>query len=270
MSKRSYPCETPGNSKNSCDSGETEISEARRSVITPKNFWFWFGGIWLSVGLVFLVVGVSVGIHRMSVNERLEREGRTVDGIVLTKEIYRKSNKSGKQSNPSYRVTFRFVPREGEIVRGTADVTAEDWDVLEERGPVQVTYLPDEPHSYRIHGQSDDIVLPIVFGAVGGVVGSLGAFIVFNAVKTRKRAKDLGRTGMTAEATITDIGPSYLRINGMNQVKLHYEYRDAQGKTRKGSCTMSPEEAGEWPPGRMGRVRYDPRKPGVNIWVGAD
>jgi hypothetical protein len=112
-------------------------------VITQKNFWFWFGGIWLSVGLVFLVVGVSVGIHRMSVDERLEREGRTVDGMVLTKEIYRKSSKSGNSSSPSYRVTFRFVPRDGEIVEGTADVTAEDWDVLEERGPVQVMYLPD-------------------------------------------------------------------------------------------------------------------------------
>jgi hypothetical protein len=239
-------------------------------VITQKNFWFWFGGIWLSVGLVFLVVGVSVGIHRMSVDERLEREGRTVDGMVLTKEIYRKSSKSGNSSSPSYRVTFRFVPRDGEIVEGTADVTAEDWDVLEERGPVQVMYLPDEPQSHRIHGQSDDTVLPIVFGVVGGVIGSLGGFVVFNAVGARRRERDLARSGMTAEATITDVGPSYLRINGVNQVTLHYEFQDAQGKTRKGSCTMAPEEAGEWPPGRMGRVRYDPRKPNVNVWRGAD
>ena len=239
-------------------------------MITQKNFWFWFGGIWLSVGLVFLVVGVSVGIHRMSVDERLEREGRTVDGMVLTKEIYRKSSKSGNSSSPSYRVTFRFVPRDGEIVEGTADVTAEDWDVLEERGPVQVMYLPDEPQSHRIHGQSDDIVLPIVFGVVGGVIGSLGGFVVFNAVGARRRERDLARSGMTAEATITDVVPSYLRINGVNQVTLHYEFQDAQGKTRKGSCTMAPEEAGEWPPGRMGRVRYDPRKPNVNVWRGAD
>jgi len=239
-------------------------------VITQKNFWFWFGGIWLSVGLVFLVVGVSVGIHRISLNERLEREGRTVDGMVLTKEIYRKSSKSGNSSSPSYRVTFRFVPRDGEIVEGTADVTAEDWDMLEERGPVQVMYLPDAPHSYRIHGQSDDIVLPIVFGAVGGIVGSLGAFIVFNAVKTKKREKDLARTGMAAEATITNVEPSYLRINGVSQMKLHYEFQDAHGKTRKGSCTMSPEEAGDWPPGCEGHVRYDPRRPTVSVWIGKE
>jgi hypothetical protein len=154
-------------------------------------------------------------------------------------------------------------------VQGTADVTAEDWDMLEERGPVQVTYLPDEPQSYRIHGQSDDTVLPIVFGVVGGVIGSLGGFVVFNAVGTRRRERNLARTGMTADATITDVGPSYLRINGVNQVTLHYEFQDAQGKTRKGSSTMSPEEAGEWPPGRTGRVRYDPRKPSVNVWIGA-
>ncbi len=160
------------------------------------------------------------------------------------------------------------MPREGERVRGTADVTTEEWDLLEERGPIQVTYLPDRPESYRVAGQSHDVLLPVIFGVIGGVVGSIGGFVVFNAVGTRKRERELSRTGMTAEATITDIGPSYLRINGVSQIKMHYQFQDAHGKTRHGSCTMSPEEAGNWLPGHKGRIRYDPRKPSVSVWIG--
>lgn len=236
--------------------------------MNPKNFWFWFGGIWLSVGTIFLVVGVSAGIYRSMLNDRLDKEGRTVDGVVLTKEIHTTSNKKGSRSSPSYRVAFRFVPREGETVRGTADVTTEEWDLLEERGPIQVTYLPEQPQTYRVAGQSQDVLLPLIFGVVGGVIGALGGFIVFNAVVTRKREKELSRTGVMAEATITDIGPSYLRINGVSQIKVRYRFQDGRGKTREGSCTMSPEEAGNWPPGHKGQVRYDPRKPKTNIWIG--
>ncbi|HSA61104.1 MAG TPA: DUF3592 domain-containing protein [Nitrospiraceae bacterium] len=239
-------------------------------MITAKNFWLWFGGIWLSVGSLFLVIGVSVGVHQMRVNDRLEKEGRTVDGMVLTKEVHGKSSKSGKQSSPSYRVTFRFLPREGEPVLGTADVNAEDWDVLEERGPIPVTYLPDQPQSYRVIGQIKEVLLPFIFSVVGGVIGSIGGFIVFNAVGTRRREKELSHSGTLVEATVADIAPSYLRINGIQQMKMRYRFRDAQGKTREGSCTLSPEEAVAWLPGQTGRVRYNPRKPGVNVWLGKD
>jgi hypothetical protein len=237
-------------------------------MMNAKNFWLWFGGIWLSVGSLFLVIGISVGVHQMRVNDRLEKEGRTVDGMVLIKEVYTTSSKGGKRSSPSYRVTFRFLPREGEMVRGTAEVNTEEWDALEERGPIQVTYLPDQPQSYRVAGQSREILLPLIFSVIGGVVGSIGGFIVFNAMGKRKREKALSRTGVTAEATVTDIGPSYLRINGVSQMKLRFRFQDAQGKTRNGSCTMSPDEAGNWMLGHTGRVRYDPRKPSVNVWIG--
>jgi hypothetical protein len=239
-------------------------------MINTKNSWLWFGGIWLSVGAVFFVVGSSVGVYQSMLSDRLDKKGRTVDGVVLTKEISTTSTKSGTRSSTSYRVTFRFVPRVGEAVRGTADLTKEEWDALEERGPIQVTYLPDQPESYRVPGQSKEIILPLIFGGVGAVVGSIGGFIVFNAAGTRRREKELSRTGMIADATITDIGPSYLRINGVSQIKLRYRFQDAQGKTREGSCTMSPEEAGNWPPGHTGRVRYDPRKPTVSVWIGRD
>lgn len=240
-------------------------------TITPKNFWLWFGGIWLSVGSLFLVIGIWVGVHRIMVNDRLEKEGRTTKGMVLTKEVYSTSSKSGSQSSPSYRITFRFTPREAETVRGTAEVNAEDWDVLEERGPIQVTYLPDQPQSHRVLGQSKtEIVLPLVFGVVGGILSSIGGFIVLNALGKRTREKALKRAGGTAEATVTDVGPANVRINGILQGKLRYRFQDPSGTLQTGSCTLSPEEAQDWQPGQTGKVRYDLRRPGINVWIGKD
>ena len=74
-------------------------------------------------------------------------------------------------------------------MRGTTDVNAETWDVLEERGPIHVTYLPDAPQSHRVLGQSKAegvraIVIPGVFALIGGVM-------VYNVLGKRKREKAL-------------------------------------------------------------------------------
>jgi len=240
-------------------------------MITPQNFWLFFGGLWLFVGGLFLVIGISVGVHKFTVNDRLEKEGRAVEGMVLTKEIYTTSSKSGSRSNPSYRVTFRFAPLQGEVVRGTGEVNADVWDSLEEQGPIQVTYLPDQPQAHRVPGQSKtDVVLPLVFGVLGGILSSIGGVIVFNAVGKRKREEELRRTGGNAEATVTDVGPANIRINGIQQWKLRYRFQDPSGALQSGSCTLTPEEAQEWQAGQTGKVRYDLRRPMTNLWVGKD
>ncbi|GIW55634.1 MAG: hypothetical protein KatS3mg082_2038 [Nitrospiraceae bacterium] len=227
--------------------------------------------MWLSVGGLFLLIGVSIWIDRASVSNRLEKEGRTVEGIVLAKEIRRSSAKRGSSSSPSYYVAFRFVPLQGELVRGETQVSKDVWDTLEERGPIRVTYLPDQPDTYRVADRSgEDIVLPLVFSALGGILTVLGGFVVFNALGKRARDNELRRSGVLVEATVTDIVPAFIRINGVTQFKLRYRFQDAQGKTREGSCTMSPEEAGKWLPGHTGKVRYDMRKPRVSIWTGRE
>lgn len=160
---------------------------------------------------------------------------------------------------------------QGELVRGETHVSKDVWDTLEERGPIRVTYLPDQPDTYRVADWSgEDIVLPLVFSALGGILAVLGGFVIFNSLGKRARDNELHRSGVLVEATVTDIGPAFIRINGVTQFKLRYRFQDAQGKTRKGSCTMSPEEAGKWLPGHTGKVRYDMRKPRVSIWTGRE
>jgi hypothetical protein len=240
-------------------------------MITPQNFWLWFGGIWLSVGSLFLVIGISVGVQRIMVKDRLEKEGRSTQGVVLTKEVYTTSSKNGSRSSPSYRVTFRFAPRQGEIVHGTADVTVETWEELQERGPIHVVYLPDAPQSHHVLGQSKaEVVLPLIFGVLGGILSSIGGFIVFSALGKRKCEKELRRTGGTTEAIVTDSGPANIRINGIPQWKLRYRFQDPSGALQIGATTLTPEEAQKWQPGQTGKVRYDLRRPRTNLWVGKE
>ena len=99
-------------------------------MITAKNFWLWFGGIWLACGLPFLIIGLYTGNQQITTDRRLAAEGRTVDGIVLTKAItYSSSSSSNRSSSPTYKVTFRFLTTEGQI-SDEVEVAVETWDRL--------------------------------------------------------------------------------------------------------------------------------------------
>ena len=229
-------------------------------AITHSSFWFWFGGLWLAVGLLFLGVGVGVGLYERGLAARLDAGGVRTEGVVLAKEI-----SAPRDRSVSYNVTFRFVDARGETIRGSAAVAAAAWDALVERGPIDVVYLPDRPQTYRVAGQSEaDVVLVIVFALAGGVLTVVGGLIVGNAVRTRR----LARTGNVATGRVVAVQPGRLQINGILQWELRYRFQDASGRHHEGKCSLSPEAAQAWAEGAVGRVRYDARKPRASVWTG--
>lgn len=239
-------------------------------TITPKNFWLWFGGIWLFCGSPFLIIGLYLGAQHIHVSKRLAAEGRIVEGMVLTKAItYSSANTSsrGSSRNPTYNVTFRFLTRGG-IMQGKAEVPAETWDTLIEREPIQVTYLPDNPQHYRIEEQTSGWWLPVSFTVMGGIFTSLGGFILLRARSRILTTRRLQREGITATATVSDIRAANMRINGVQQLAVHYEYQDERGRSHTGKETFPPEEAGRWKEGDRVTIRYDRRRPGQSILVG--
>jgi hypothetical protein len=237
-------------------------------AITPKNFWFWFGGIWFFCGLPFLIVGLYLGIQHGDVSKRLDAEGRAVEGMVLTKSVRSSSSSSSQRnSSPTYEITFRFLTPEG-LVNGTAQVTREAWDQFVEREPLGITYLPDDPQRYRIEGQTSGWILPGVFTGLGSIFTIIGGFILLNA-RNQSRAKErLQREGQTTEGTIVEVRPGTIRINRVQQWNLHYRYQDNQGKFHIGKIPLSPEEAETWKAGDSGKVRYDRRRPQKSVWIG--
>lgn len=189
-------------------------------AITPKNFGLWFGRVWFAVGAHFLVIGLYVGVQHITINKRLDAEGNTVKGLVLTKTIASSSSGSSRSSTPTYKVTFRFVTPNG-IVPSEAQVTVDVWDSLVEREPIQVTYVPDVPQYYRVEGQVSGWMLPIIFTILGGIFTSLGGFILLLARSRLQTTRRLQREGITTTATVSDIRAAKMRVNGAQQLAVH-------------------------------------------------
>jgi hypothetical protein len=236
-------------------------------AITPRNFWFWFGGIWLAVGSPFLLIGSFLAVQEASLSQRLEADGRTVQGLVLTKSRRTSSSSSGRSGSPIYEITYRFLTAEG-TVQGKAQVPGDTWDSLVEREPIGITYLPDDPRRHRVAGQSSGWILPAIFAGLGSVFTLIGGIVLLRARSRLRITRRLQREGVTASATITDIRPTRVRINGVQQVDVVYRYQDEQGRSHSGKETFSPEEAEGWKEGTRVAVRYDRRKPNHSIWVG--
>lgn len=241
------------------------------SVVRPgaRNFWFWFGGVWLFVGAPFLVIGLYVGSQHLVVSKRLDAEGRTIEGMVLTKEIRTSSSSGGRRRTaPAYRVTFRFVAPNG-LITGDAEVSAETWDTLVEREPIRVTYLPDNPQHYRVEGQVGGWMLPIIFTVLGGVFTGVGGVLFFRGLGQLRTREWLLREGFPIEATVTDVRPTRLWVNGVQQWAIHYQYRDDRGRIHQGkSGALSPEETETWKEGDTGVVRFDRGRPRRSVWLG--
>ena len=229
-------------------------------MITNSTFWFWFGGLWLAVGLCFLGVGGGVGYYRSGLAARLDGQGVRVQGLVLAKEI-----SAPRDGSASYNVTFRFDDASGRTIRGSAKLNAEAWDALDERGPIEVVYLADRPQTYRVAGQSDsERVIALVFSLLGAVLAVVGGVVVGNALRVRRVA----RTGAVALASVVDVRPGRLHINGIPQWEVRYRFRDACGRTHEGKGSLSPSAAESLKPGAVRRVRYDARNPRANVWTG--
>ncbi len=232
-------------------------------MITTENFWLWFGGIWLTVGLAFLAIGGGIGLSRGSVDAGLVASGVRAEGTVLSKEI------SADNGRERYRVTFRFDDGRDGTIRGTAELDAESWDALVERGPIEIVYLANDPQTYRVTGQrGDGAMVGFIFAVVGAVIAIVGGVLVVRALRSRRIRRELLRSGASAAATVIEVGPSSLRINGVPLWQLRYRFRDARGQAHQGECQLAPDEAQRWQAGSAGRVRYDTRDARVNVWTG--
>jgi hypothetical protein len=107
-----------------------------------------------------------------------------------------------------------------------------------------------------------------VFPLVGAVLAAVGGLIVGNALRARGTRRRLLESGAIAAGTVIDIAPGNLRINGIPQWELRYSFRDAHGRTHEGKRVLAHDEAREWQPGAVGRVRYDSRNPRTQVWTG--
>jgi hypothetical protein len=232
--------------------------------INPRNFWFWFGGVWLGVGLPFLLLGAFFAWNELTLESRLARAGQRAQGMVLVK-----SWGDGSDSrHPNLRVQYRFTAAAGKTMRSEATVSEEAWEALRERAAVSVTYLPDSPRANRIDGRVVQWVMPVVFCGIGAVLTLLGGFIMLKAISNARFVRRLREQGFSVEAEVIEVTPTGYMLNRVRQWVVLYRYRDHSGIEHDGrSPTMQKEEAERWHPGDRVTVYFDPLKPGRSAWT---
>jgi hypothetical protein len=244
----------------------TDPNEPGAKLITPANFWFWFGGIWLAVGVPFLAGGLYATWYELTIEERLERAGMVARGMVVSKELRRPSN----ADNPEHKVRFRFQTPDGATMKGEAAVDGETWDSLRERETVTVRFLADSPRQHRIPGQQSELLtMAAIFVGLGALVTLLGGFTLWRASSWRGFVRRVAREGFRADAEVLEVRQTNFRINLVPQWVIVYRYRDHNGIEHQGkSQSMAPEEAHRWKAGDRGEVRYGRDRPQRSVWVG--
>lgn len=236
--------------------------------LAKRSFAFWFGGIWFFAGAPFLIIGIYVGIDTWRKDESFAREGQVTQGMVLTKSISRSRDREGREST-DYWVGFRFHAPNGAVVKRKAKVSGDLWDRLVEREPIRVAFLPGDPQTNRIEGETSAWMLPIIFAGLGLVFVPIGGYIFFKGVAGILRELRLQSGGTLAKATVIEVEPTNISIQGVPQWRIRYRYRDSLGRDHDGaSNVMPPEEAQAWKAGDTGTARFDAHAPKKSIWVG--
>ena len=233
------------------------------STINPRNFWFWFGGIWLGVGVPFLLLGGYFAWNELTLEPRLERAGQRAQGVVLVK-----SSGDGSDSRHSnLQIQYRFTTAAGKTVLGEAFVSEASWEAVRERDAVTVTYLPHSPRTNRIDGRLVQWVMPVIFCGAGAMLTLLGGFVMLKAVSAARFARRMREQGYATEAEVVEVAPTGYMLNRVRQWVVLYRYRDHAGIEHDGrSPTMPREEAARWHPGDRVTVHFDRGRPGRSAW----
>lgn len=235
-----------------------------RSPINPRNFWFWFGGIWLGVGIPFLLLGAFFAWYELTLESRLKSGGQPALGMVLGKSW----SDGSEDRHRSFRVQYRFTTAAGKTVRNDALVSSAAWEALRERESIGVTYLPDSPRTHRIDGRVTQWVMPAIFCGLGTMLTLLGGFVVLKAVSAARFGRRLREHGFPVQAEVIEVTPTGYMVNRVRQWVVLYRYRDHAGIEHDGrSPTMQQEDAERWHSGDRVTVHFDPLKPGRSAWT---
>jgi hypothetical protein len=155
----------------------------RRPIIGPDNFWSWFGGLMLAIGLPFLGFGFVAGRDVFSRDLPLLRDGVTTRGEVVGKFL---EGTPGRSRTRRY-VIYRFAPRDAVPQEGRAEVDEKTWGALERNGPVRVTFVAHSPQVHHMDGAfRHAVVEAVIFMGFGALLTLAGIVVLVRAPAMRR------------------------------------------------------------------------------------
>ena len=220
---------------------------------------FWTGAIALLVATPLVVAGML----QVSEEWRFARQGVSTDAMVLTKEIKLPGR---NQQSRKYDATYRVMLPEGAF-ENRVRLSYADWARLKEREAVEVVYLPEHPASNRLAGSRPWLAAAFLT-LLGSLFFSIGATFLRRSIRHARLEWRLRQHGAATGGVVIEVRDRQLKINGVRQWRLRYEYDDFRGGHHAATHDLPEDEAMQWEPGAVGAVRYDPGRPTDAIWLG--
>jgi hypothetical protein len=213
-----------------------------------------FGGIWGLVGTVLTVVFSLVGGPLWD-DVILDRRAVVAEAVPTVVEPTRTQVNGGLV----YRIGYTFTDGAGNPRTGSAGTTRIDL-IADARGhaPLAIEYDPQAPARSRLRGGRASVIgllilLRLGFAVVGGLLFVLGC-------RRALRLRAIYVQGLAAQATVTGIAASALRVNGRRVMRVDYVFDSVGGRTPGRTTLRAPPPIGAplW-------VLYDQTDPRRNV-----
>jgi hypothetical protein len=128
--------------------------------------------------MVFISSGFVLATGPFAYRERrLAREGQPATATVVKKVLHSASDSRNSDTSTSYEVDYIFTAADGRRVKGSDTIDPDQWDQLNEGGPVEVEYAASAPRINQIAGGGGYLVSAI-FAGVFSLLWLVGAALV--------------------------------------------------------------------------------------------
>jgi hypothetical protein len=153
-----------------------------------------FGALFALVGLICLIAAWLPVWNDYRHGKQFAANGAVALGMVLTKTRSRAGSVmvlGVTKVTFEYTVRYRFTTSTARQIEAEAKVTPEQWDLLEERGPIKVRYLQDDPNTSHVSGQesSRSWMERLILSLVGGAFTAVGGLVFFFVLKYDKKPR---------------------------------------------------------------------------------
>lgn len=217
-----------------------------------QKFLLLFGGIWAAVGVLISVIFTLVGGPIWN-DWILDARGKDVEATIERTEPTN-SYVNGRRVQELH---LRFRDERGAEHEATAATTD---DVITARPIRVVTYDPLLPARVRLKGESASffgmfILIPLFFAVAGAVIAGVGVLGLL-------RVRDIYVNGAPAEAEVTKVEETSMRMNRRRVMRVHYAFDAMSGKVTGTVNTVVTPHVGQklW-------VLHIPAEPHKNVAV---
>lgn len=236
---------------------EKELTLPPPRTVHPKASWWGERLFGFALLIAFPVANVCMWTYGVQRIHSLRDRGQVVQGVV--EGLYEEHGKS-----TSYDVVYTFTDEHGDGHHGHRQISEASYQSLEEGGPVEVTYLPDNPEVSRPWRVEDGHVTTmdgealVLFLLSAPVL--VGCFIACE--KDVRKHYYLGERGTAVTGEVT----GFREVRGKHtDYKVAYSFKDLFGNAYSKEVSVRKAFYDSLSTGSPLTILYDPERPQVSL-----